>query len=378
MASCMKLFDCHCHAHMGPLGVAPLLQTPLHPPTADGYPPLPLPGAATYLQEAVFAGAAIMSTHPRDFGAVNSAASALRKRPTCRGVAGYGIHPWFLHEVVLHSSNNEDGEDVVDEDWWLLEMKRHLIDHPDSIVGEIGLDGARWREVDYDANNSYDDVPKEQRRYNEEAKDDMMNNVHNCRRRILSCPMDMQRRAFERQLLLAAELQRPVSIHVVRAWGELFDSFDAVRELMEQRHSREEEQIAVDGEEPTTTKRSEKRRKRRLLTLPPKIYFHAFSGKAGIIPSILAMCEKGNVSKENVYFGFAPAIPNYYSPKTPSIMKQIGLRQLVLETDLEDASNGWEDLKRGVEGLAMALDMHVEDVAEQTYRNAERLYFEPL
>mgnify|MGYP000166548323 CR=1 FL=1 len=136
-----------------------------------------------------------------------------------------------------------------------------------------------------------------------------------------------------------------------------------------------EQRIAVDGEEePTTTKRSEKRRKRRLLTLPPKIYFHAFSGKAGIIPSILAMCEKGNVSRDNVYFGFAPAIPNYYSPKTPSIMKQIGLRQLVLETDLEDASNGWEDLKRGVEGLAMALDMDVEDVAEQTYENAERLY----
>ena len=56
-------------------------------------------------------------------------------------------------------------------------------------------------------------------------------------------------------------------------------------------------------------------------------------------------------------------------------MKQIGIHQLVLETDLEDASNAWDDLKRGVEGLATALDMDVCDVAEQTYQNAERLYF---
>ena len=56
-------------------------------------------------------------------------------------------------------------------------------------------------------------------------------------------------------------------------------------------------------------------------------------------------------------------------------MKHIGIRQLVLETDLEDASNSWYDLKRGVEGLALALGMNVCEVAEQTHENAERLYF---
>jgi len=46
-----------------------------------------------------------------------------------------------------------------------------------------------------------------------------------------------------------------------------------------------------------------------------------------------------------------------------------------LETDLEDMSNAWDDLKRGVEGLATALDMGAYKVTEQACENAERLYF---
>lgn len=53
-----------------------------------------------------------------------------------------------------------------------------------------------------------------------------------------------------------------------------------------------------------------RRRKRESrLLLPPKIYFHAFSGKAGILSSIFAACDRWNVPRENVYFGFAPVSP---------------------------------------------------------------------
>lgn len=165
----------------------------------------------------------------------------------------------------LRQFNDPHAED------WVVELKRRLIDHPDAIVGEIGLDGARWREGGDGE-------------------------------RMLSCPMDLQQQAFERQLILAAELQRPVSIHVVRAWGELFDSFTAVMEAMEQRHAAEEVTVATDENEIT---RKHLRKTKRLL-LPPKIYFHAFSGKAGVLPSILACCAKGNVPREDVYFGFPP------------------------------------------------------------------------
>jgi Tat protein secretion system quality control protein TatD with DNase activity len=70
------------------------------------------------------------------------------------------------------------------------------------------------------------------------------------------------------------------------------------------------------------------------------------------------------------------AIQNFYSAKTPSIIKQIGVDQLLLETDLEDSSRAWDDLKTGVAGLASALDLDLRDVADRTYRNAMRFYFE--
>ncbi|KAL7535458.1 hypothetical protein ACHAXR_006506 [Thalassiosira sp. AJA248-18] len=365
----MKLFDCHCHTHMGPRGISPLLES------------IPQPSATIGAQHehaardhtsasSSFAGAAIMSTHPRDYAAVDSVVAKLRER-SYRAVPCYGIHPWFLHEVLNTTSSSDDESknsfnDDGKEDDWLVDLKQRLIDHPDAIVGEIGLDGARWREVEEDDNATVQ---------SNGSKEEV--NIWK-RKRVLSCPMDLQRRAFEQQLLLAAELQRPVSIHVVRAWGELLDSFDTAREAMEQKYliEEEEEEAQKKGEENEQfiRPRSRIKPKRRLL-LPPKVYFHAFSGKAGVLPSLLAACKKGNVPREDVFFGFAPAIPNFYSAKTPSIMKQIGIHQLVLETDLEDSSNAWSDLKRGVEGLALALDMDVCEVAEQTYWNADRLYF---
>ena len=57
-------------------------------------------------------------------------------------------------------------------------------------------------------------------------------------------------------------------------------------------------------------------------------------------------------------------------------MKQIGIRNLLLETDLEDSIDAWNDLNEGVKGIAAALDLDVCDVANQTFDNAVRFYFE--
>jgi hypothetical protein len=69
-------------------------------------------------------------------------------------------------------------------------------------------------------------------------------------------------------------------------------------------------------------------------------------------------------------------IPNFYSPKTPSIMRQIGIQHLLLETDLEDSTFAYDDMMKGVMGIASALDMDARDVADVTYRNAMRFYFD--
>ncbi len=62
----------------------------------------------------------------------------------------------------------------------------------------------------------------------------------------------------------------------------------------------------IVDEQYSSIRRKKKKQSKNRLLLPPKIYFHAFSGKAGILPSLLAAIEKGNVSRDDVYFGFAP------------------------------------------------------------------------
>jgi Tat protein secretion system quality control protein TatD with DNase activity len=174
--------------------------------------------------------------------------------------------------------------------------------------------------------------------------------------------MDIQRKAFEEQLILAVELQRPVSIHVVNAWGELFAAFDNVCARM-----KDKQQLIMGNEE-------QRRRSTTKKLLPPKIYFHAYSGKVGTLPSIIAACKKGHIDSEDIYFGFAPAIPNFNSAKTPLIMKQIGISQLLLETDLEDATTAMDDLIHGVSKISNALGMEESEVARQTVENAYRFY----
>lgn len=69
-------------------------------------------------------------------------------------------------------------------------MKQHLKDTPNSIVGEMGLDGI--------------------------AKD---------RDTKLVYPMDVQMRLFEQQFQLASQLQKPVSMHAVQVYGKVYEFF---------------------------------------------------------------------------------------------------------------------------------------------------------
>ena len=79
----------------------------------------------------------------------------------------FGLHPWKV------------GKEPAD---WLEDLESRLLDHPDAGVGEIGLD--RWIE-------GHD--------------------------------LDRQARVFVSQMELAVRLERPLSIHCLRAWGRLHE-----------------------------------------------------------------------------------------------------------------------------------------------------------
>jgi Tat protein secretion system quality control protein TatD with DNase activity len=118
----------------------------------------------------------------------------------------------------------------------------------------------------------------------------------------LVSPMDQQVKAFRLQMELAARLDKPVSVHGVKCFGPLMEVLSELKK--------------------SKTK------------LPPKIYFHAFGGKAGTVDQLTAICGR---ELGRVYFGFAPVI-NFRSPNTAEIVRKVGIERLLLETDHEDAA----------------------------------------
>jgi TatD DNase family protein len=79
----------------------------------------------------------------------------------------FGLHPW-------HVAERTDG--------WLDALRRQLAAHPEAGIGEIGLD--RWVK-DHD--------------------------------------LELQKEVFLAQMTIAAEENRPATIHCLKAWGALWD-----------------------------------------------------------------------------------------------------------------------------------------------------------
>ena len=139
----MKLFDAHNH----------LQDVRLLPHRAEIF---------QSLEQIGFAGAVVNGTRESDWPAVAELAAA-----DVRQVPSFGLHPWY---VVERSSN------------WMAALVGKLDAHPQSAIGEIGLD--RW---------------------------------------VKGHDLDVQRAAFIPQLELAAARNRPATIHCLRAWGALWD-----------------------------------------------------------------------------------------------------------------------------------------------------------
>ena len=255
-------------------------------------------------------GCSVMSTQPRDFLPVRVLCRELEELSGGEGghafVPSFGVHPWFLHLA------NDDAEAYAcvrstvggGKFWWEGFMREFLVDNPSAAVGEIGLDGAR-----------YDPVT-----------------------RALVTPMEKQVEAFELQLRMAVELERPVSIHAVRAWKPLLDTLRL----------------------KFGTKEGDK---------PPRMYFHAFGGKPAVVDQLNAACR----GTSSVIYGFAPCV-NFRSPKTAEVVRKIGIDSLVLESDRESYREVSGDLKANAEFIANVLDLSIEEVINKTTSNALKFY----
>lgn len=326
-------------------------------------------------------GMALMATHPRDFTTLldlerelrpvpnqNSNENSKEQQPIMTIVPCLGVHPWFLHELdpehdwalvpsLGSAPSIDDAEDgkqhIIRQKTvpsWIGNLESLLAKNPHLPVGEIGLD-----------NFHFDPITQE-----------------------LTTPMEQQVTALKLQLEVATRFQRPVSLHCVRAMGKLMDVLERVAEenyriLSEEWNSDE----AADHHEKAEHEN---------YVLPPKIYFHAFGGKAPTSIQLIKTLEKQrrikirndsvrfqtkkkfvSVVPPKVYFGFAPPV-NFKSPKTASVIRAVGLDRLVLETDREDVRNIGPDMEAGISWISEIFGISEEELVLATNKNSRDLY----
>ncbi|MDQ8203317.1 TatD family hydrolase [Pelagicoccus sp. SDUM812003] len=183
-----------------------------------------------------------------------------------RARASYGLHPWFVTQA---SSE------------WKERLRGRLDDDPSACVGEIGLD--RWIK-DYD--------------------------------------IDAQRDAFHWQLGLAAERERPVTIHCLQAWGMMLESV-------------EECDLPSCG-----------------------FLLHSYGGSAEMVESFAAL---------GAYFSVSGYFALERKAKQREVWKQVPVDRLLIETDAPDMAGPDEYRKvslRGEDGEEINHPANIEGVYE--------------
>jgi TatD DNase family protein len=150
-------------------------------------------------------------------------------------IPSYGLHPWYA---------------PLRTDRWLENLRARLEEEPRAAVGEIGLD--RWVK-------GYD--------------------------------FELQKAVFTDQLRLAVDLQRPATIHCVRAWGALSDLI-------------REEDMPLRG-----------------------FLLHAYGGPEEMIDGLV---------QRGAYFSFSPYFLNERKAAQRQAFARIPAERLLVETDAPD------------------------------------------
>ena len=198
----------------------------------------------------------------------------------------FGIHPWKAHTATPG---------------WETRLAYLLERFPHASIGECGLDG--WVEEPV---------------------------------------VDTQMPVFRGQLRLAREMNRPVSIHCLKAWQPLFDAFE--------------------GETP-----------------PSRFLMHSFGGSIEIARRLLPM---------GAFFSFSGYFLHERKSAVIEVFRQLPKDRILVETDAPDMlppprfishslageRNHPANLRRIAEGFAAALDCPAEELAELTSGNAARCF----
>ncbi|XP_078447820.1 tatD related DNase [Wolffia australiana] len=249
-------------------------------------------------QEAGIVRFAVNGVSERDWNSVKQMAEQHTSVIPC-----FGLHPWYVQE---RSTS------------WLSSMREFFKAVPYAAVGEIGLDkGSHGRKIEF------------------------MEQVE----------------VFIQQLKLAKDLERPASVHCVRAYGDLLE--------------------ILQSEGP----------------FPAGLILHSYLGSAEMVSAF---------TKHGAYFSFSGFLTSMKPQKAKKMLKMVPLDRLLLESDAPDGfpclegcssfcAPGEESITQEPTGklnhpanipsilsyVAMLLEMPEEELAQASYRNAMRIFSYP-
>jgi TatD DNase family protein len=267
----MKLFDAHCH-----------LQSPEI-----------LSIFGNVMERAAEAGVERMvccGTSPSDWTQVLQLAENFPQV-----IPMIGTHPWFVKGRDGSPSRPRRAEDSTPYLWKqnIQTLEKLLREQPEAGVGETGLDF--------------------QDRFNNRSEQEV---------------------SFTAHLDLARELNRPVAVHCVHAWGRL---------------------IEILRKHPA-----------------PKIILHAFSGAPELIPELVDM---------NCWFSFCGSVANPNAKRVRVSVVAVPEDRLLIETDSPDfplpgceAPNEPANLIHVARAVAELRGVSVEAVASRTFSNATQVF----
>lgn len=199
-----------------------------------------------------------------------------------------GIHPWFI-------SDGWKGE--------FQTLEKLLREHPDAGIGETGLDFSSFARTTADR----------QERFTNRAE---------------------QEASFAAHLDLARELNRPVAVHCVNAWGRLVEILRA---------------------HPA-----------------PRVLLHAFGGAAELIPELVEL---------NCWFSFCGSVTNPNAKRIRAAAVAVPEDRLLIETDSPDfpppgcpSPNEPANLVQVVRAIAELRGISSECLAGLTFNNTERFF----
>ncbi|CAO3681421.1 unnamed protein product [Rhizopus stolonifer] len=281
----------------------------------------------------------IMGVRQDDWDRVSDVTKECNKTTENKCIPSFGIHPWFCFPLMTKDQTREehyrdvlkcpyenelnqmiqDLEEPFTYDVWYQNLRQKLLDHPNALVGEIGVD------------RSAKLLPGGAIEW------------HGVKQTNVQCSIEHQLKIFEIQSNLARELNRGVSVHCVQGHGHL-DNY-----LKEQ---------------------SGKYSNRKLKKLnkpfsPLRLCLHSYGGSPATIKQFVQLAGF------KVYISFSVVINARLLPanKLVELIKSVPDDKLLVESDINTPRGLDACMVEIVRIIAETRQWSMEKVIQTTYKN---------